>query len=307
MPEATPVIIEAAVNGFPISPNQNRPFGPEAVAADALRCIEAGAAIIHTHVDPGDTRKPANETAEHYLAQFSRILAARPDALVYPTVGSGDTIADRMAHHEALVESCGLRIGLIDPGSLNLTTADAEGLPSTDGIVYANSPADIHYIFGLLARLQLGPSMAIYEPTFLRYALSFQRAGKLPPGSLAKFYFGEDFGPSGLGQASYSFGLPPRPWALDAYLKLLEGYDLPWAVTVLGGDVTEHGLARYALEKGGHVRVGLEDYAGPNTPSNLELVEQVVKLASEVGRPVATPDEAAAILGLPRGRSPAPD
>ncbi len=303
MPEPTPVIIEAAVNGYPISENPNRPFGPEAIAADALRCIEAGAAIIHTHVDPSDMRKPSNETAENYLSQFSRILAARPDALVYPTIGAGDTIADRMAHHQALVASCGLRIGLIDPGSLNLTTADAEGLPSTGGIVYANSPADIHFVFELLAELQLGPSMAIYEPTFLRYALAFQRAGRLPQGSLAKFYFGEDYGPTGLGQASYSFGLPPRPWALDAYLTLLEGYDLPWAVTVLGGDVTEHGLARYALEKGGHLRVGLEDYAGPNTPSNLELVEQAVKLAGEVGRPVATPDEAAAILGLPRGRS----
>ena len=302
MSDPTPVIIEAAVNGYPISPNPNRPHGPEAVAADALQCIEAGASIIHTHVDPEDTRKPPEVTAENYLAQFSRILAARPDALVYPTVGSGETIADRMRHHEILVEACGLRVGLIDPGSVNLTTADAEGLPSEGGIVYANSPADVRYIFDLLERLQLGPSMAIYEPTFLRYALAFQRAGKLPAGSLAKFYFGEDYGPSGLGQSAYSFGLPPRPWAVDAYLHLLEGYDLEWAVTVLGGDVMQHGLARYALEKGGHLRVGLEDYAGPDTPSNLELVEQAVKLAAEVGRPVATPDQAAEILGLPRGR-----
>ena len=91
MPDPTPVIIEAAVNGYPITPNPNRPFGPEAIAADALRCLEAGAAIIHTHVDPPDMRKPSDDTAENYRAQFAPILAERPDALLYPTVGSGDS------------------------------------------------------------------------------------------------------------------------------------------------------------------------------------------------------------------------
>ena len=47
---------------------------------------------------------------------------------------------------------------------------------------------------------------------------------------------------------------------------MLDGCDLPWAVAVIGGDVVGSGLARLALERGGHVRVGLEDYAGPRTP-----------------------------------------
>ena len=94
--------------------------------------------------------------------------------------------------------------------------------------------------------------------------------------------------------------MPPRPRSVDAYLDILEGYDLPWAVTVLGGDVFENGVARHALELGGHVRVGLEDYAGDRQPSNLELVEEAVKLAAAVGRPIATPSEAANILDLPR-------
>jgi uncharacterized protein (DUF849 family) len=81
---------------------------------------------------------------------------------------------------------------------------------------------------------------------------------------------------------------------------MLEGCDLPWAVAVIGGDVVESGLARLALELGGHVRVGLEDYAGPRTPTNVELVREVVTLAAAVGRPVATAGEAARILGLPR-------
>ena len=75
--------------------------------------------------------------------------------------------------------------------------------------------------------------------------------------------------------------------------------DLPWAVTVLGGDVTASGLSKMAIERGGHVRLGLEDYNGPRTPTNVELIEEVVALAKAAGRPVATPDEAAAILKLP--------
>jgi uncharacterized protein (DUF849 family) len=45
--------------------------------------------------------------------------------------------------------------------------------------------------------------------------------------------------------------------------------------------------------------VGLEDYAGPSQPANEELVRAAVALAGDVGRPVAMPDEAAKLLGLP--------
>ena len=94
-------------------------------------------------------------------------------------------------------------------------------------------------------------------------------------------------------------GFQPTRTALDAYLELLDGCDVPWAVAVLGGDVLESGIARVALERGGHVRVGLEDYGGARQPTNEELVRAAVALAGEVGRPVATPDETAKLLGLP--------
>jgi uncharacterized protein (DUF849 family) len=71
---------------------------------------------------------------------------------------------------------------------------------------------------------------------------------------------------------------------------------LPWSVAVLGGDVIACGLARLALERGGHLRVGLEDYQGPRQPTNEELVREAVALCAEVGRPVATCAEGWAIL-----------
>ena len=112
-------------------------------------------------------------------------------------------------------------------------------------------------------------------------------------------YFGGDAGYLGGTGRGASFGLPPTSAALDAYLELLDGCDLPWSVAVLGGDVVACGIARLALERGGHVHVGLEDYGGARRPSNEELVTEAVKLSAEVGRPVATCAEAAALLGLP--------
>jgi uncharacterized protein (DUF849 family) len=113
-----------------------------------------------------------------------------------------------------------------------------------------------------------------------------------------KLYFGGDDGYLGGGRG-LAFGLPPTRRALEAYLEMLDGSGVVWAVAVLGGDVVGSGMARMALERGGHVRVGLEDYGGPRSPSNEELVREVATLARDVGRPPATIDETARILGMP--------
>jgi 3-keto-5-aminohexanoate cleavage enzyme len=54
---------------------------------------------------------------------------------------------------------------------------------------------------------------------------------------------------------------------------------------------------------GGHVRVGLEDslyysYPEKSLATNKQLVERVARIARELGREIATPAEARAILGL---------
>src|SRR6185369_11409232 len=93
------------------------------------------------------------------------------------------------------------------------------------------------------------------------------------------------------------FGLPPTIASLDAYLAMLDGTGLPWMVGVLGGDVALT-LAEAAIARGGHVRVGLEDYDGDRQPTNEELVAEIVALARRAGRPLATPEEAATMLGV---------
>jgi uncharacterized protein (DUF849 family) len=120
----------------------------------------------------------------------------------------------------------------------------------------------------------------------------------MPQGAMVKLYFGGPYGLFGKGPG-VSFGLPPTVAALDAYLELVAETGLPWSVSVWGGDLLRTPVAEAALRRGGHLHVGLEEHSGDRTPTNAELVAEAVELCREVGRPVATPDQAAAILDLP--------
>jgi 3-keto-5-aminohexanoate cleavage enzyme len=64
----------------------------------------------------------------------------------------------------------------------------------------------------------------------------------------------------------------------------------------------EFPMVSLSIEKGGHARVGFEDNVylskGVLAKSNGELVENVVRIAREFGRDIASPDEARKILSL---------
>jgi uncharacterized protein (DUF849 family) len=303
MAEPRSVIIEAAINGVtPRSVNPNVPLTPAEIAADAERCLAAGAAIVHNH--NAEFAVDGARAAALYHQAWRPVLAERPEAIFYPTIGFGATFAEKYAHVPLLAERAALRVGLLDPGSVNLGGADQDGLPAPVDFVYVNSYRDIRYMVDVCTEHRLGPSISIFEPGFLRAALAYHRAGRLPKGALVKLYFGGDYGYLGEGKSGVTFGLPPTRKALDAYLEMLDGSGLPWSVAVLGGDVVGSGLARLALERGGHVRVGLEDFGGPRKPTNADLVEEVADLAASLGRRAASPTEAARLLGLrdPPGR-----
>jgi uncharacterized protein (DUF849 family) len=287
-----PLIIEAAINGAtPAAMNPHVPRSIAEIVADACACLDAGAAIVHHHNDDGLLE--GRHAAEPYREAWTRIYERHPDALLYPTMGGGGphtTIQERYAHVEALAEAGVLRLALVDPGSVSLGPLDADGLPAAIDFVYQNTFADVRYMMDVCRTRRLGAHISIFEPGFLRVALAYRAAGRLPTGVKIQLYFG---GPT------LPFGLPPTAASLDAYLAMLDGSGLPWMVGVLGGDVSTT-LAELAIARGGHVRVGLEDYAGPEQPRNADLVARTVRLAARMGRPVATPARAAEILGLRR-------
>lgn len=297
---SVPVIIEAAINGAtPKSRNPNSPRSIAEIIADAVRAVDAGAAIVHNHNnDPvlGEVSRARAgwHNPQPYIDVWRTVLAQRPDTIFYPTQaggGPGIDIDVRLSHIAALEAAGVLGQSLIDPGCVALGGADTDGLPNDSDHVYINTYRDARAMFALSNRIGRGASISIFEPGFLRVVLAYHAKGLVPPGSLVKFYFG---GGRGLG-----FGMLPTEPCLNAYISMIEQTGLPWSVAILGGDVVGDGLARLALERGGHVRVGLEDYAGPRRPSNSELIEELVSLCGELGRPVASPVEARAILGIP--------
>ena len=161
---AAPVIIEAAINGG----NPTAPRTPDEIAACTRACIDAGAAIVHNHIDiVGD----ATTVAARYREGWDPVLADRPDALLYPTINGVGDPETRFCHITPLAESGVLRIGIIDPGSVNLGP----------GFAYVNSGDSIEHQASLCERFDLGPTIAIFEPGFLRAALSLlaQRAAPL--------------------------------------------------------------------------------------------------------------------------------
>ncbi len=231
-----PVLIEAAINGGTTRErNPHVPVTPHEIRADAMRCFDAGATIVHAHND--DIRLTGKDAAARYLEAWAPLLAAHPDVLWYPTLCAAPGAAAKLEHVRLIAEQVPVRMAALDPGSTNLGTPGADGLP--EGSVYANSYADIREAFSICEEHSWGPQLAIYEPGFLQCVLTYQRAGRLPAGSMVKFYFGGEWGMWARARG-VTFGLPPTTNALLAYLDMLEGTDLPWSVSVWGGDLMSH-------------------------------------------------------------------
>jgi 3-keto-5-aminohexanoate cleavage enzyme len=291
---AAPLIIEAAINGAtPKDRNPNVPRTVDEIVESAFACLEAGAAIVHNHNDdPIVGGVSGRHASEPYVVAWRRILERYPDALLYPTYAGGGPhthARERYAHVDELRLAALLKIPPLDPQTLNFDGLAPDGTPGTSDRVYQTTFGDVRWMMDYCQSHRLSPSVSIFEPGGLRLALAYHARGELPRGALIKLYFGG---------GRLLFGLPPTRPGLEAYLAMLDGTGLPWLVALQGGDVTD-GLAQLAIERGGHVRVGLEDYDGSRQPRNEDLVQEVVGLAEAAGRRVATPGEAAKILDLP--------
>lgn len=289
-----PLIIEASLNGATSKgTNPSVPYSDEEIVADAIACMEAGAALIHNHSAEPIFGGNGKIDAESYARPWRQLLSLRPDAILTPTMPVGQEgvpVETRYSHVEQMAKDGLLAMGLCDPGTFNLSLLDEEGLFADSTYLYRNDMHDSRYYVEACRRLKIGLSISIFEPGFLKFVLAYYRAGKLPPGGMLKFYFASEALP---------FGLPPTAASLEAYLGMLGDCDLPWLVSSFGDDCVRCGIAEEAIRRGGHVQVGLEPYVGDRRPTNVELVEEVVALAGRYERPVATPGQTAEILQLP--------
>lgn len=276
--------LEVALNG-PWSRDRQpgMPISVRDIVAEGVACARAGAAILHVHAYDETTGRQKDD-ADLYAAIIEGI-REQEDVIVYPTLpfaGSVDapdmmTAQQRFAHTETLAKRGLLEWAVVDPGSTHIARLD-EIADGRQGFVYANPEPHIRLGLELATRYRFHPGYAIYEPGFLRLGAALERAHPQVPRCIYRFMFSDGL----------SFGFPPRTYALDAFLRLLadEMPDAPWMVA--GLDVDVRPLMAYAVERGGHVRVGLEDAPFGTTRTNVQMVEEAVRVIRSAGREPAT-------------------
>lgn len=285
--------IEVSLNG-PWSRDRQPgiPISVRDIVAQGIACARAGAAIVHVHAYDERTGRQKDD-ADLYIAIIEGI-REKEDVVVYPTLpfaGSVDapqmmTPQQRYAHTETLCKRGLLEWSVVDPGSTNITRLD-EIPAGKQGFVYANPESHIRLGLELAVRYRYHPGYALYEPGFVRLGAALERAYPQVPQCIYRFMFSDGL----------SFGFPPRRYGLDAFLQLLaeEAPHAPWMIAGLDVDITS--LIPYAAERGGHIRVGLEDAPFGATRTNVQLVEEAVGLIRSVGKEPATIKEIRRALG----------
>lgn len=276
----TGVWIEAAINGpWGKARQPGIPVTASAIIADGIACAKAGAAIIHLHAYDEKTGQQKDDW-QLYAAVIEGI-RAKCDAIVYPTIpiagasyanGAITSAQERYAHIEELSRRGLAEWAVVDPGSCNFTRFEeiAKGEP---GFVYQNPDEHFHEGMRICAEHHVYPSYAIYEPGFTRMGAATAQAWMEAPSPVYRFMFSDQF----------TFGFPPKAAYLNTHLALLDevadGY--PWMVAGLGADIRP--LIPAAVERKGHVRVGLEDMPWGASQTNQALVEEAVGIIHRAG------------------------
>ena len=250
--------------------NPHVPVTPEEIAQDVRRCADAGAVLFHVHARD-ENAKPTLDI-QRYKENVRRIKETAPDVIIQLSTG-----ARAGKDWEARANPVRLL-----PEMASFTTG-SNNLP---GIVYENSPQFIQFLATVFKETGVKPEIEVFETGMINNALYLQKKGLIEP----PLHF------------DFVLGAPgSMPGSVKNLLFLSESIPPGSTWSVAGIAKAEIPLATAAIVMGGHVRVGLEDNLRlpDGTPAtNPKLVEKVVRIAREVGRDIASPEEARRILSL---------
>lgn len=250
------------------------PCSPEEIAAAAEEVRRAGASMVHLHArDEGG--RPTQRA--DVFARAIELIRARTDIIVQVSTGG----AVWMTPEERLGPVT--LTGRHKPEMATLTT----GTVNFGDDVFSNPPQTIEIFAKRIVEAGIKPEIEVFDAGFIDNALRLVQRGLLT----TPLHFDLVMGVPG--------GIAGTPRNL---IHLVEGLPAGSTWSVAGIGRAELSLGVVAIVLGGHVRVGFEDNIyytrGVKAQSNAQLVARIVRLASELGREVATPDEARAILGL---------
>lgn len=274
------LIITAALCGAGTLKSQTEhvPVTPQEIAADAVACAKAGAAVIHFHVRDDEGKNTMETDRFVQVIELVREECAKANVdIVYniTTSGSKFPLDMRVAHLPILKpEMCSY-----DPGTMNWANS----------YVFLNPPEFLESLGKISQELGIKPELEIFDGGMMGNVDYYLKKGFLKEPLHYQFVLGVPGGMDG-NIDSLAFLLP----------KMRPGST--WSATGIGRTHMSVMLASLAEDCDG-LRVGLEDNIFMEKgvlATNVSLVERTVKIAEDVGRSIATAAETREILGLTR-------
>ncbi len=282
------VVISCALTGVLTNPEQFPvPVTPEEMAAEAKRAFEAGAAIMHVHVRdqrPGMGMLPSWKP-DDFEAVMDAIYDACPGVIINQTTGMiGPDISGPMD----CLERVKPEMAAMNAGSLNYLRATSKGTWAWPPSLFDNPVDKIEKFLNAMYEWDILPEFECFDTGIVRSVGLFQQVG-LTRGHIDLSVI--------MGVAS---GMPAKPHWLPLVLEEIPD-NATWQVIGIGRQEVWD-CHRKACELGGNLRSGLEDTFylpdGSRSESNGQPIEALANIARDVGREIATPDEARKILNI---------
>lgn len=282
-------VVTCALTGVLTDPARHPvPVTVSEMAASAKEAFDAGASIMHVHFrrqEPGLGHLPSwdPDVADEICAA---IRDACPGVILNLSTG---VIGDDISGPVACFERVKPEIAACNAGTLNYLKARSNGNWAWPPMVFDNPVGKVQRFLDAMAGAGCKPEFECFDTGIVRSVAMYEQVGmtggRPPEVNLVM---------------GVSSGMPADPDLLPVLLKYIR-HDSPWQVTAIGREEIWP-LHRRTAELGGHLRTGVEDTFylpdGSRCSGNGQLVETLVSLAREVGRAIASPDEARVLLGL---------
>ncbi len=296
------IIISCAITGSIHTPSMSPylPITGAEIARSAIEAAQAGATILHLHArDPGNGR-PSSDPA--HWAGFLPAIKAGCDGVINMTTGGSAvmTLAQRLAAPlQFQPEMCSLNMGTMNFALYPMAARISDWkydwelpfLSGSDDLVFKNTPRDIAYVLSEMGTRGARFEFECYDVSHLYMLKHFVDRGAVKGPLYIQFVFGV------LG------GMAADPDMLVLMKRTADRlFGDAYLFSVLAAGRQQIPMATMAAAMGGHVRVGLEDNLyiskGVLAQSNAQQVAQIRGIVEGMGRTVATPAEARAMLGL---------
>lgn len=268
-----PLILAVAPNGARKTQADHPaiPITPDEIAAEAARCREAGAAMIHLHVRDADNKHSLD--ADTY---------AQATAAIRREVGDGIII-------QMTTEAVGIYAPAEQMAAVRAVRPEAASMAVRELCPDEDSVPAFAEFLAWMAGERIMPQYILYAPEDVGTFANLQARGVIPGGRPFLLYV--------LGR--YTPGQKSVPEDLLPFMIEADQLDAGWAICAFGARESACALTAAAL--GGHVRVGFENNFlmadGSVARDNAALAGQVASGAKLLGRTLAGADEARAYLG----------